>query len=131
MSRYISKCNSIILGVVSYIVEAPLIYKEQVPTNVEFNTPESFELYQNYPNPFNPSTRIQYQVSSISYVSLVVYDILGNEVATLVDEEKEPGFYEVTFDRHSGEVQNLASGIYIYQLRTADFIDTKKMILLR
>jgi hypothetical protein len=108
---------------------------EDFPTSVEPvpGLPDKFELSQNYPNPFNPSTRIQYQVSSISYVSLVVYDILGNEVATLVDEEKEPGVYEVEFSAasHSGNVRNLASGIYIYRLQSSEFSNTKKMILLQ
>ncbi len=101
---------------------------EDFPTSVEPgpDLPKSFELSQNYPNPFNPSTRIQYQVSSISYVSLVVYDILGNEVATLVNEEKAPGFYEVEF-----AAANFASGIYIYRLQSSEFSDTKKMILLK
>ena len=88
--------------------------------------PEEFELSQNYPNPFNPSTRISYQLPVSSHVNLKVYDILGNEVATLVDEEKEAGNYEVEFSS-----ANLASGIYIYRLQTSEFIDTKKMVLLR
>jgi hypothetical protein len=66
-------------------------------------------------------------------VLLKVYDILGNEVATLVNEEKEPGIYEVEFSAasHSGNVRNLASGIYIYRLTASNFTDTKKMVLLR
>lgn len=89
-------------------------------------TPNEFKLEQNYPNPFNPSTRIQYQVSSNSQVSLKVYDLLGNEVAGLVDEYKEAGRYEVEFN-----AENLASGMYIYKLQTEGFVETKKMILLR
>ncbi len=89
-----------------------------------------FKLSQNYPNPFNPSTRIQYQVSSSSHVTLKVYDVLGNEVATLVDEYKEAGSYEVEFSASSG-IRYLASGIYFYQLKAGDFVQTKKMILIR
>ncbi len=85
-----------------------------------------FELSQNYPNPFNPSTRIQYQVSSNSQVSLKVYDVLGNEVATLVNEEKPTGVYEVNFD-----ASQLSSGIYFYKLNAANYSETKKMILMR
>jgi hypothetical protein len=111
---------------------------------VEINTlPLSYELSQNYPNPFNPSTKIKYSIPSVGTqytvsVQIKVFDILGNEVAILVDEEKEPGGYEVTFNSHSGEVGNLpagrhglASGIYIYRLQTPEFTSTKKMVLLR
>jgi photosystem II stability/assembly factor-like uncharacterized protein len=94
---------------------------------VEFNqVPEEFRLYQNYPNPFNPKTSIQYAISSRQFVTLKVYDILGNEIATLVNEEKQPGVYEVEFDASS-----LASGIYLYQLKTGAFVQTNKMVLLR
>ncbi len=90
--------------------------------------PEHFVLYQNYPNPFNPSTRIQYQVSSISQVTLKVYDILGNEVVTLVDEYKPAGTYEVELQSTVGSHQ-LASGVYFYQLKVGKSVQAKKMIL--
>jgi hypothetical protein len=101
-----------------------------------FTLPDQFSLQQNYPNPFNPSTRIQYQVSSISQVTLKVYDVLGNEVATLVNEEQTAGTYEVEFSAKGGSASggnayNLSSGIYFYQLQTGIFVETKKMILLR
>jgi hypothetical protein len=99
------------------------------PTDVEEEdnlTLDDFALYQNYPNPFNPSTRIKYQVSSISQVSLKIFDLLGREAATLVDEEKPAGTYEVTFD-----ASGLASGIYFYSIKARGFVETKKMILLR
>ena len=95
-----------------------------------------FRLEQNYPNPFNPSTRIQYHVARISQVTLRVYDVLGNEVATLVNEEKPAGSYEIEFSAKggstsSGNAYNLSSGIYFFQLQAGSFVDTKKMILLR
>jgi len=89
-----------------------------------------FNLQQNYPNPFNPSTLIKYSVVNSANVSLKIYDVLGNEVATLINEEKLSGSYEVVFDTKEGS-QNLASGVYFYQLRAGDFVQTKKMILLR
>lgn len=92
--------------------------------------PDIFYLGQNYPNPFNPSTRIKYQVSSIAPVTLKIYDILGNETATLVDEVKEAGSYEVEFRSSVGSLQ-LASGVYYYQLKAGNFMETKKMLLLR
>jgi hypothetical protein len=89
-------------------------------------TPTEFSLSQNYPNPFNPSTSIQYAVSSRQFVTLKVYDVLGNEIATLVNEEKPAGEYEVEFD-----AIDLPSGIYFYQLKAGNYIETKKMILLK
>jgi 5'-nucleotidase len=94
-------------------------------------TPAEFRLEQNYPNPFNPSTKIEFRIADFGFVTLKVYDILGNEIATLVNEEKQPGTYEVEFDSHSGEVRNLASGIYFYRIQASEFMDVKKMILIR
>ncbi len=86
----------------------------------------NFHLYQNFPNPFNPTTNIQFSVSSREYVQLKVYDILGKEIAILVNEEKPAGKYEVNFNASS-----LASGVYIYKIQAGDFISSKKMILLK
>ena len=88
--------------------------------------PEDFILEQNYPNPFNPSTTITYQVPKLSLVSLKVYDVLGKEVESLVNEEKYPGRYTVNFN-----ASNLASGVYIYRLRVNDYVSSKKMLLLK
>jgi hypothetical protein len=92
---------------------------------------KSFFLSQNYPNPFNPSTKIQYEIpehvrNDSRLVTLKVYDVLGNEIATLVNEVKQPGSYEVEF---SGKL--LTSGIYFYRLKAGNFVKTKKMILLK
>ncbi len=92
----------------------------------EQEPPKQFALLQNYPNPFNPSTSIQYRVSSISNVSLKVYDVLGNEEATLVNEQKSAGSYVVEFD-----ASHVSSGIYFYQLKAGNYIETKKMILIK
>ena len=93
--------------------------------------PTEFILEQNYPNPFNPSTVISYQLPVGSNVILKVYDILGNEIATLVDEYKPAGKYEIEFNSHSGNVRNLPSGVYFYQLRAGEYVQTRKMILLK
>jgi len=111
-------------------------------TNVknEITSVKDFELYQNYPNPFNPTTKIKFTLPVTlrevegSLVTLKVYDVLGNEITTLVNEEKKPGTYEVEFD-----ATRLPSGIYFYQLRIGDpetsqgqaFLDTKKMVLMK
>ena len=90
-----------------------------------------YTLSQNYPNPFNPTTIIAYEIPKTEFVSLKVYDILGREVETLVNEEKPAGSYEVNFNSYSVAGRNLTSGIYFYQLKAGNFSETKKMILLK
>ncbi|MEO8398883.1 MAG: alpha-amylase family glycosyl hydrolase [Ignavibacteriaceae bacterium] len=97
-----------------------------VKTLADANIPQEFKLEQNYPNPFNPSTSILYSVSSKQFIFLKVYDILGKEVATLVNKEQQPGNYKVEFSANQ-----LSSGIYFYQLNAGNFSQTKKMILLK
>ena len=100
---------------------------------VAIGLPDKFELSQNYPNPFNPTTKIRYSIprsteyySVLQDVRLKIYDILSNEVATLVNEQKEPGYYEVEFS-----ASELASGVYLYRLQAGSFISTKKMIVVK
>jgi hypothetical protein len=117
----------------------PFIVKHEVidiVTGVEDDNAivNEFYLEQNYPNPFNPSTKIKYSIPYViasetkqsQLVTLKVYDVLGNEVAILVNEEKSAGSYEVNFD-----ASRLTSGIYFYKLQAGSFVATKKMILLR
>lgn len=100
--------------------------KEISSVNEEVNLTDEFKLYQNYPNPFNSTTRLKYQVAKKSQVSLKVFDMLGNEVVELINKYQQRGEYEVEFSTQS----KLASGIYFYQLKVGNFIQTKKMILL-
>ena len=103
------------------------------PTDVKedlSNLPKQFELKQNHPNPFNPSTRIEYTINSRQFVSLIVYDLLGREVATLVNEAKSAGSYEVEFNISSFN-RHASSGIYFYRLQTGSLEQTKKMLLLK
>jgi len=98
--------------------------------NNEIANAKSFQLNQNYPNPFNPSTKISYQVSDYGNVTLKVYDVLGKEVATLVNEEKTPGTYEVTFNlQPTTNHPQLTSGVYFYQLKAGNLVQTRKMIM--
>jgi hypothetical protein len=98
------------------------------------NTPSEYSIDQNYPNPFNPTTTIGYNVSQNSAVSIKVYDLLGKEVAALVNENKSPGYYTVPFNGN-----NLASGVYFYRISAVpltgnnnkEYIETRKMILLK
>ena len=101
----------------------------QNPTGIDEQTnihPQDYVLYQNYPNPFNPTTKIKFSLPVRDYVTLKVFDILGNEVAILVNEEKERGVYNVNFD-----ASQLAGGIYLYRLQAGSFVETKKMILIK
>ncbi len=88
--------------------------------------PSTFVLYQNYPNPFNPETGIRYQVSGVSRVRLVVYDVLGRQVAVLVDGIQTSGEHEVRFDGG-----NLSSGVYFYRLTAGSFSSVRTMLLIR
>jgi len=93
---------------------------------LEEGIPSEFDLSQNYPNPFNPITLIKYQVPEASLVSIKVYDLIGREVTVLVNEIKQPGNYQISFDG-----KNLASGIYFYKMKAAEFVSVKKMNILK
>jgi hypothetical protein len=103
-----------------------LTEEEMVKQNssVENGIPSEYSLNQNYPNPFNPTTVINYQLPTNGFMSLKVYDVLGKEVATLVNEYKEAGYYEASFD-----ASRLSSGVYFYKLQAGNFVMTKKMLL--
>jgi hypothetical protein len=90
------------------------------------NKPLSYKLHQNYPNPFNPFTTIKFSIPKSSNVEIKVYDVLGNEMVVLVDEYKESGNYSIDFNAES-----LASGIYYYVIKSNNFYDTKKMVLIK
>ncbi|UCH64955.1 MAG: T9SS type A sorting domain-containing protein, partial [Ignavibacterium sp.] len=90
-------------------------------------TVTSYKLYDAYPNPFNPTTSIKYELGSSQFVSLKVYDVLGNEIATLVNEEKATGIYEVRFNVSN----DLTSGVYFYRLEAGSYSETKKMLLMK
>lgn len=98
--------------------------------NINFNDGidkiTSYDLSQNFPNPFNPTTTINYQLPQNGFVTLKIYDILGKEVATLVNEQKSTGRYSVNFD-----ASNLSSGVYIYQIHINDYVSSKKLLLLK
>jgi hypothetical protein len=99
-----------------------------IPTDVNSEKDTSFEFYleQNFPNPFNPSTTISWQSPIGSQQTIRVFDVLGNEIATLVDEYREAGRYELEF-----KDVKIPSGVYFYKLQAGDFVQTRKMILLK
>jgi hypothetical protein len=107
------------------------IWDSTTSLNENTHTLSRFILSQNYPNPFNPSTSIQYAIASRQFVTLKVYDVLGKEIATLVNEEKPAGNYEVDFNVVQEFFSATASGVYFYQFKAGEYIETKKMILMK
>ena len=117
---YVTGMSALDYAIVKY-VQTPTL----VDNNLEY-IPDRFTLGQNFPNPFNPSTKISWQSPVDSWQTLKIYDVLGNEVATLVNEYKPAGVYEVQFD-----ASQLSSGIYFYKLQAGNFVEIKKMVLLK
>jgi len=122
--------ETIALGEIRELFAERVIDWLSIPVGIEDTDPiikpVSFNLSQNYPNPFNPSTIIKYAVPEESPVIIKVFDLTGREVAILIDEVKQPGTYEITFD-----AEKYASGVYIYQMISGDFVQVKKMSLLK
>ncbi|MBK7500732.1 MAG: T9SS type A sorting domain-containing protein [Ignavibacteriales bacterium] len=111
--------NSVIFGDTTRIITS--VFDDETGDYLE-----EFNISQNYPNPFNPSTKITYNIPQRSNVSLRIYDVLGKEIATLVNEQKEAGTYNIQFD-----ASKLSSGVYIYSIQAGDFLESRKMILMK
>jgi len=122
--------KGIVMGPIGFPLVSGLIMRGTVPLEIEENanlqTPTEFALLQNYPHPFNPTTKISWQLPVRSWQTLKVYDVLGNEVRTLVNKEMEAGYHSLEFN-----ASDLPSGVYIYRIAAGDFVEAKKMILLR
>ncbi len=103
-----------------------LIFTETTTSIRQDEISAEYNLYQNYPNPFNPTTKIKYSIPHAGLVSIKVFDLLGSEIATLVNEEKQTGNYEIEFN-----ASNLASGVYIYKMQVGNFFNAKKFILMK
>jgi len=101
------------------------------PIRVEVPRPDKCQLSQNYPNPFNPETNINYKLSKSGRVSIRIYNLLGQQVRLLVDEYKEAGYYTIKWDGKNNYGQEVPSGVYYYQIKAGDFVQTKRMVLLR
>ena len=120
----VNTCRMIGSGIVP---ESGILFKNGEGLQWDFEAlPETFALGQNYPNPFNPTTNINFDLPKAQFVNLTVYNVLGQEVATLVNENIAAGTHIVKFD-----ARNLASGIYIYRLQTDEFVKVRKMLLTR
>ena len=118
--------NNLYFALVNISIEGDSLGKGSPKSDENNAIPTDFSLEQNYPNPFNPVTQIDYSLVKDGLVTLKIFDVLGKEVTTLVNKEKQAGTYTVLFN-----AGNISSGIYFYQLKTKDYVDTKKMILLR
>ncbi|HSL89726.1 MAG TPA: T9SS type A sorting domain-containing protein [Ignavibacteriaceae bacterium] len=121
VGAHLTRVNGIRTGSVFIYSSEPLSVVDESTYDIN-----NFYLSQNYPNPFNPVTQIQFSVKQTGWVTVKVFDILGSEVAVLVNSNKEPGYYNVNFD-----ASNLSSGVYIYTLQVNGFTDSKKMLLLK
>ncbi|MBX7042170.1 MAG: T9SS type A sorting domain-containing protein [Ignavibacteria bacterium] len=115
---------------VKRIIGGLLKFVDEIPTNTDpevvAGMPESYSLSQNYPNPFNPATKINFAIPVAGQVTLKVYDVLGKEVATLVNDKRDAGSYSIEFN-----AANLPSGMYIYRIRSGNFAETRRMMLLK
>ena len=93
--------------------------------------PTKFGISQNYPNPFNPTTTLKYQLPEFSAVNISIYDMLGNLVKTLLNTSESPGYKSVQWNATNNQGEPVSAGVYLYKIQAGDFIDTKKMILLK
>lgn len=112
----------------NYVYE---VYTTGITTYGDENIPPRFELMQNYPNPFNPSTTITYSISSSQQVNIIIYDVLGNEIRTIVNEFKEAGNHNAEWDGTNDSGVRQATGIYFYRMNAGNQTSTKKMIILK
>ena len=93
--------------------------------------PETFTLSQNYPNPFNPVTLIKYDLPKQANVNIIIYDMLGREVRTLINQTEEAGYKSVIWNATNDYGKPVSAGVYLYQIRSGEFVQTKKMVLLK
>ncbi|HMS34452.1 MAG TPA: T9SS type A sorting domain-containing protein [Ignavibacteria bacterium] len=98
----------------------------ELAEEVNIGTPDKYELSQNYPNPFNPVTNLEFGIPEFGFVSLKIYDVIGRELVTLVNEIKEPGYYKIRFN-----AADLSSGVYFYKMTSGDFVAVKKFVVLK
>ena len=95
------------------------------------NVPETFSLHQNYPNPFNPITSLRYDLPEQTLVTLTIYDLIGREVTQLVNTTQEAGYRSVQWNATDMQGKPVSAGVYLYQIRSGEFVQTKKMVLLK
>ena len=102
-----------------------------VSTNYELFVPESFYLHQNFPNPFNPFTTFQYNLPEKTFVNISIYDMLGRNIKTLINQVQDVGKKSITWDGTNDYGKTVSAGIYLYQINAGNYIQTKKMVFLK
>ena len=95
------------------------------------NVPKYFSLHQNYPNPFNPTTTLRYDLNKGGLVNVTIYDMLGNAINQLVNEVQNSGYKSIQWNATNNQGEPVSAGVYLYKIQAGDFVDTKKMILLK
>ena len=108
-----------------------VVIREQLDAKIETILPERFTLHQNYPNPFNPVTTLRYELPNNSLVTIIIYDMLGREVKTLINQTQDAGYRSVIWDATNDYDKPVSAGIYLYQIQAGEYISTKKMVLLK
>ena len=106
-----------------------VVIREQLETNIETILPERFTLYQNYPNPFNPVTTLRYDLPENSLVNITIYDMLGRQVKTLMDQTQDAGYKSVIWNATNEYGNPVSVGIYLYQIQAGEYISTKMVLL--
>lgn len=123
--------SSVTISLNNAIVETPRWITPIGINNVTSEIPDEYKLFQNFPNPFNPVTKIRFQIKELRFVTLKIYDILGREITTLVNEKLKPGTYEIPFSMNQNTGLQLPSGIYFYRINAGDFSDIRRMVLIK
>jgi hypothetical protein len=126
--RFRAKGENVDVQFVSFVLNEE---EFEVTSELASNLPKKFALYQNYPNPFNPETVIKFDLPKSSDVILKIYNVLGQEIRTLINERKPAGYHSVKWDSRNNNGIIVSSGVYLYKLQAGDFIVTKKMVLIR
>ena len=135
-----SDAGSYLCRVINTIATELTLYSRPITVTVEgavgvtertTQIPKTFAFYQNYPNPFNPNTTIKYQLPKASHINITLYDVLGRIVRVLKDGKQEPGYYSVQWDGIDDFGQQLPSGTYFYRMKTEEFTQTRKLLLIR
>ena len=108
-----------------------VVIREELDTKKEILLPETFALHQNYPNPFNPVTAIRYDLPEGSHVRIMIYDLMGRKIRTLVDMDQKAGYRSIQWNATNDLGQPVSAGMYLYTIQAGDFRQTKKMVLLK
>ena len=100
-------------------------------TDINSSVPNDFRIQQNYPNPFNPTTSLRYDLPENGHVNIIIYDMLGREVKTLINQTQDAGYRSIIWDATNDYGKPVSAGIYLYQIQAGEYISTKKMVLLK